>query len=39
MEREMNAPEFLTPERRSSSAHLMDESFTKSVVVEVLDVL
>jgi uncharacterized protein (TIGR02118 family) len=39
MEREMNAPAFLTPERQSSSAHLMDESFTRSVVVEVVDVL
>jgi uncharacterized protein (TIGR02118 family) len=39
MEREMNAPEFLTQERTSSSARLMDESWMKSVVVEVVDVL
>jgi hypothetical protein len=37
--RTLDAPEFLTPQRQSSSAHLMDETFTRSVVVEVVDVL
>jgi uncharacterized protein (TIGR02118 family) len=39
MEREMNAPAFLDPVREASSARLMDVDATRSVVVEVADVL
>lgn len=38
MEREMNAPEFLTPDRVASSARLMELSYVRSVVVEEVDV-
>ena len=38
MEREMNAPEFLAPDRVASSARLMELSYVRSVVVEEVDV-
>jgi uncharacterized protein (TIGR02118 family) len=39
MERELNSPEFLAPERQASSAHLLDLSCDlKTVVVEEIDV-
>ena len=39
VEREMNAAAFLDPAREASSARLMDVEATRSVVVEVVDVL